>query len=1003
MTTTGTSGPSTIVSTSATTSDTTSQATTSQHTTATAGPTTTGPTALYTTTQTTPEGTTQPTTSGPTTQAGTGSTVLPTTVTSFSTSQSATQSTTQQTTSDTTQTTAPTTSQATTVSAHLTTSPSTLFTSSFTTSDTTSVVETTHLIGIQSTSTLSEITSQEHSVFTTLQNTKVSQPTAFRGTSFSIGDNANPASTIISLSETTEEPITSVSPSDAVGKSSTQPTTTYVITGVIGRRSSLQTTSLSATNPPDESTTLPTTQTATSTENIAPASTKPSLSTEVTNRPVSDSSATQTTAHQASTLTTLFDITACQQEVARLQTQNEQLLRIIYGTASIASLLLVISTKVIVQAAYNLYKKLKLRRGQRNLPRPPSAERRITPEGSEGQGSTTNVRQTNDIEQGVKKTNAWQPILPPVQTSSRTITLPAPRRASDGNLSRPKLTFFRRGGVVVPVPTSGAGPFSSTQDLAETRLSSDETFMVRKSKQGDLILPKLPINIRHAVPTSATSVAPLPAMQARDTPATSPEETILAMKAKQEDVLLPKLPLPRRGSNPIRTREPLPSVQTLLSNAALQPAQKKTEDDLRHSQTTPLEEGQDEIPGVVNAEELSLPPVQGAVPKHDDTSPAKEIPKARMETKDEQDEEEADLTIKEETDEQLEEERNKLQDRRGSKLTDEDKQRMEEILKAQTERRKEKMRKRREKRRKKEEEQRNVEEEERRKREEQQRRSSIIEDEKVIVVAEQKRKIMEEERIKVEAPILDDLEPALEGHNAHELEATISAFYSAKLTDDTGLLKESEGIYDAIQAQHDLTAAFEKRDLETLDSAIAAAERVVNMRASRPAPPPVKPGGVDPLRARRMEMWRKAAEESKKVTDRLARQLHQADKIKQLEKLRREVLEASQVTISEIRNYNHPPQKVHQVMTATYLLLGVKERETEDWRNVQALMGHSLTKKIQHINPSRVRLQTAMRAQQILSNFTGGQIRDVSAGAAAFYHWAQGVIQVVIAGHHTKV
>ncbi|XP_078702613.1 uncharacterized protein LOC144928284 [Branchiostoma floridae x Branchiostoma belcheri] len=1042
----GSSGPTSTVSSSAT-SPTASQATTSQQTTATAGPTTTGPTPLSTTSITTPEGTTQSTTPGATTQAGTGSTAVPTTVTSFTSTQSATQSTTKETTSPITSqaSTTPAAGTATTQSTALFTGTTTqgptettpsmttadtttqgssgprFSTSSFT-QDTTSRIQTTHLIGIQSTSTLSEITSQQTPFFTTLQSTEVSQGTYSRSTSSGPGEKTNPTSTIYGTSQSTDEPISSSTLTDAIGKSSTQPSTIFVITGVIGRRSTYQSTSLSAT---DESTTLPTAQTMTTTENTPPASADSVSTNKVTNQP------TQTTDDQASTVSTLFDISACQQEVARLQEQNEQLLRILYGTASVASLLLVISTKVIVQAAHNLYKKWKLPRSQGSRSRP-STERRVTPEGSEDHEITTNNGQTNDVEQGVKKTgNAWQPVLPPVQLGSRTITLPAPRRASDGGLSRPKLTFYRRGGVVVPAPPGGAGPFPSTQtspqDLPETRLPSDETFIRRKSKQGDLLLPQIPPNIRGAIPTAVNAL--LPTAQTGEAPTTSamsPEESFLAMKAKQqENLVLPKLPLPRRGSIPIRTREPLPSVQTLLSNAGFSQVPKKTEEELRGP--TPIEEGQNEIPGVVNAEELSLPPIlrseqgravptstkEGNIPAaentkeqtDDETKPVKEMPEAQRETTDEkvlqEDEEEETDVIKEETDEQLEEEKNRLQDRRGSKLTEEDKLRMAEILKAQTERRQQKMRKRRDRRKKKEEAQVN-EEEEIRRRAEVERRNSIVEEDRRIVVEGQRRKIMEEERIKVEAPILDELEPALEQHDPHELETYISAFYSAKLTDDTGLLKETEGIYDAIQAQHDLTEAFAKRDLVKLDEAMAAAERIINTNENRPAPPPVRPGGIDPLRARRIEMWKKAAEENKKVTDRLSRQLHQADKIKQLEKLRREVLDASQVTISEIRNYNHPPQKVHQVMTATYLLLGVKERETEDWRNVQALMGHSLTKKIQHINPSRVRLQTALRAQEILNNFTPGQIRDVSAGAASFYHWAQGVIQVVISSHHAK-
>ena len=40
-------------------------------------------------------------------------------------------------------------------------------------------------------------------------------------------------------------------------------------------------------------------------------------------------------------------------------------------------------------------------------------------------------------------------------------------------------------------------------------------------------------------------------------------------------------------------------------------------------------------------------------------------------------------------------------------------------------------------------------------------------------------------------------------------------------------------------------------------------------------------------------------------------------------------------TISELRSYSSPPAAVHRVMVATFLLLGVKERDTKQWSNVQ--------------------------------------------------------------------
>ena len=50
--------------------------------------------------------------------------------------------------------------------------------------------------------------------------------------------------------------------------------------------------------------------------------------------------------------------------------------------------------------------------------------------------------------------------------------------------------------------------------------------------------------------------------------------------------------------------------------------------------------------------------------------------------------------------------------------------------------------------------------------------------------------------------------------------------------------------------------------------------------------------------------------------------------LRRLERIRAEILELKQSTVAEIRSYSKPPPVVHTVMTATFLLLGHKEKET---------------------------------------------------------------------------
>ena len=51
--------------------------------------------------------------------------------------------------------------------------------------------------------------------------------------------------------------------------------------------------------------------------------------------------------------------------------------------------------------------------------------------------------------------------------------------------------------------------------------------------------------------------------------------------------------------------------------------------------------------------------------------------------------------------------------------------------------------------------------------------------------------------------------------------------------------------------------------------------------------------------------------------------------LKRLKRLRDEILNLKQSTVAEIRSYSKPPDQVHKVMIATYLLLGLKEKELQ--------------------------------------------------------------------------
>ena len=60
--------------------------------------------------------------------------------------------------------------------------------------------------------------------------------------------------------------------------------------------------------------------------------------------------------------------------------------------------------------------------------------------------------------------------------------------------------------------------------------------------------------------------------------------------------------------------------------------------------------------------------------------------------------------------------------------------------------------------------------------------------------------------------------------------------------------------------------------------------------------------------------------------------------MKRLEKLKKDILALDQRTISEIRSYKKPLPAIHDVMAATYIILGYKEKELKVCKSTNLLL-----------------------------------------------------------------
>ncbi|GFR91409.1 trichohyalin-like [Elysia marginata] len=208
------------------------------------------------------------------------------------------------------------------------------------------------------------------------------------------------------------------------------------------------------------------------------------------------------------------------------------------------------------------------------------------------------------------------------------------------------------------------------------------------------------------------------------------------------------------------------------------------------------------------------------------------------------------------------------------------------------------------------------------------------------------------------------LKVAIKSRDRYQLEFSVTEFKEAKLSDDDMDLAKATRLLQQLAARDGLSKAMSKREISDLERA--------------------------------MTFVRKNGFEADLSKEMLAAQ-RLLNRLRRLERIRHEILELKQATVAEIRSYQSPPPIVHTVMRATFLLLGHKERETKDWKEVQALVGktgkESLKRRCLELDASTLQEATAKHAQKLLGKLELDEVRDISAGAATFFVWATAMIE----------
>ncbi|KAK7496944.1 hypothetical protein BaRGS_00011924 [Batillaria attramentaria] len=108
------------------------------------------------------------------------------------------------------------------------------------------------------------------------------------------------------------------------------------------------------------------------------------------------------------------------------------------------------------------------------------------------------------------------------------------------------------------------------------------------------------------------------------------------------------------------------------------------------------------------------------------------------------------------------------------------------------------------------------------------------------------------------------------------------------------------------------------------------------------------------------------------------------------------ILELKPMTVSEIHSYKRPRPRVHTVMKATYLLLGEKEKQLNQWEYIQSLLRRqgreSIIRRIKEFDLVGLKVSSMHRAESHLQSCNKELVRQTSAGAGTFYIWSRNII-----------
>ncbi|XP_021375601.1 hillarin-like [Mizuhopecten yessoensis] len=217
---------------------------------------------------------------------------------------------------------------------------------------------------------------------------------------------------------------------------------------------------------------------------------------------------------------------------------------------------------------------------------------------------------------------------------------------------------------------------------------------------------------------------------------------------------------------------------------------------------------------------------------------------------------------------------------------------------------------------------------------------------------------------KLERQVRESMIKATEGTDYVTLTTAIEAFTQLDL-EDKGDLTEAINRQVFLQLKRDLRDAILRRNVGVLDAAIAKAKTSEHEQQLRPK-----------------------IEEAEGLREHLAK----------LHKFAHGVLQLKQQTVSELHRYKIPPVPVHDVMLATYIMLGEPRENVKNWKSVQCVLGmlgkRGLINRVREFDTVHLTVDIIEEVDALTNGFNEETVCLRSPAAATFHTWAS-IVQLL--------